>query len=484
MVTQLLAKARRRCLSHLALDESALALTIGMGGAVALLLAGTQILDWYWVVLLVAASLGTGLYRLRKRIPSNYKLAQGIDRKLKLADALSTAVYFSSDTAGGDEAVRNLQRREAETIARSVDLRAGLPFRRPRYVYPAVVLAVAACGLFALRFAMTGSLDLHPSLVTIALDTFFPATPDLAKATRPRDPRKAVAPDLGKPDAPLGNDPDAPQDMLDSTKPTDAARPDSADQTKAADKKDNPSNDPSTDDNQSKDSAKNDSKGNNPNQNEQADGKPPKDGKQSDADKESQQGANNENTSLVNKLKDAMSDMLSKIKPSPKGGQQAQQSAKNNQSGKPNQKDQKGQKSADQDPSNSDTQTDRNDNGDSSQSADAKGGKKSVDKNMPADSKTGAGSSDGDKTAKEAEQLQAMGKISEILGKRAQNVTGEVMVEVGSTKQQLKTPWAQREATHVEAGSEIHRDEIPLMYQQFVERYFEEIRKVPTNRNQ
>jgi hypothetical protein len=53
------------------------------------------------------------------------------------------------------------------------------------------------------------------------------------------------------------------------------------------------------------------------------------------------------------------------------------------------------------------------------------------------------------------------------------------MVEVGSSKQQLKTPWAQRQASHVEAGSEIHRDEVPLMYQQFVQQYFEEIRKSP-----
>jgi hypothetical protein len=73
----------------------------------------------------------------------------------------------------------------------------------------------------------------------------------------------------------------------------------------------------------------------------------------------------------------------------------------------------------------------------------------------------------------------AMGKISELLGKRAQNVTGEVMVEVGSGKQQLKTPLAQRNATHNEAGGEIHRDEVPLMYQQFVQQYFEEIRKGP-----
>ena len=78
---------------------------------------------------------------------------------------------------------------------------------------------------------------------------------------------------------------------------------------------------------------------------------------------------------------------------------------------------------------------------------------------------------------REAEQLAAMGKISEIIGKRSAQVTGEVMVEVGSSKQQLKTPWSQRQAAHSEAGSEIHRDEVPLMYQQFVQQYFEEIRK-------
>lgn len=72
-----------------------------------------------------------------------------------------------------------------------------------------------------------------------------------------------------------------------------------------------------------------------------------------------------------------------------------------------------------------------------------------------------------------------MGKITEIFGKRAQNVTGEVMVEVGSSKQQLKTPWAPKQATHVDAGGEIHRDEVPLIYQQFVEQYFEQIHKSP-----
>jgi len=72
-----------------------------------------------------------------------------------------------------------------------------------------------------------------------------------------------------------------------------------------------------------------------------------------------------------------------------------------------------------------------------------------------------------------------MGKISELIGKRSQNVSGEMMVEVSSGKQQLKTQYSNRSASHAEAGGDINRDEVPLAYQQYVLRYFEEIRKVP-----
>ena len=90
---------------------------------------------------------------------------------------------------------------------------------------------------------------------------------------------------------------------------------------------------------------------------------------------------------------------------------------------------------------------------------------------------SGIGSQEGDKSTRQAEALKAMGKITELFGKRAENVTGAVMIEVGSTRQQLKTPLAQRDASHAEAGSEIHRDEVPLEYEQFVQRYFDQIRR-------
>jgi hypothetical protein len=113
------------------------------------------------------------------------------------------------------------------------------------------------------------------------------------------------------------------------------------------------------------------------------------------------------------------------------------------------------------------------------QAAQGKSDSRSADRPNSPDGKSGIGKQDGDKTAREAEQLRAMGKISEIIGKRAANVTGEVMVEVASGKQQLKTQYSDRKATHGEAGGEINRDEVPLAYQQYVQQYFEEIRKLP-----
>jgi hypothetical protein len=90
---------------------------------------------------------------------------------------------------------------------------------------------------------------------------------------------------------------------------------------------------------------------------------------------------------------------------------------------------------------------------------------------------SGIGSQDGDKNIRQAEQLAAMGKISEIIGKRSANLTGEATVEVQSTSQQLRTPYAPRGAEHSQGGAEIGRDEIPVALQTYVERYFEQVRK-------
>ena len=448
-----------------------------MGGAIALLLAGTQILEWYWIALLTAASLGVGVYRLRSTVPSTYRLAQRIDRKLNLADALSTATYFESDTSRGHEAIRARQHAEAESIARTIDVRVAVPFLRPRYAYPAIALAAVAFGLFALRFAVTGTLSLKPSLITAAFEHFFPPKADLAKLDKKGKPIKPPSGDESNPDSPTVENQDAPDQMLDANDAPDASNPQAADNSKESAKQGK--QDDQNADVQGDQSDKGDKQGNGNDASEDNSKQGSKDGKQQNG-KEAKQGSENQNSSLMDKLKDAMANMMNKMKSSSKDGQQnQQQNSQNNQSQQDKAK-QQGKQGQQQQQAQSDSQSDQqSDSGDKKQSADAKGSEKSSDKNASQDSKSGIGSADGDKAAKEAEQLAAMGKISEILGKRAQNVTGEVMIEVGSSKQQLKTPWAQKQASHAEAGSEIHRDEVPLMYQQFVQQYFEEIRKTP-----
>jgi hypothetical protein len=484
VVSRLLTQAQRRSFVQLALDQAALALAIGMGGAIVLLLTGTQILEWYWVVLLAVASLGIGLYRLRKSIPSKYKLAQWIDRRLRLADALSTATYFASHDArrsetDSNEAVRLRQREEAERVARTVDVRAALPGAKSRFLYPALALFAVACGLFVVRYAVTGKLSLEPSLVKIAFDTFFPSKQLTAQNLKKGDPMKSPPVDQDGPDAPSTQSDQTPDSQLDSNEPPDASNPQASDNSKDA-AKDGAQTDPDQaagdqGEKGDKTSQGNDSDQNNDSKDSSKSGGDQKNGKQDSK----QQNASNENSSLMDKIKDAMSNMMNKMKPSSaQNGQNSQNSQKDGQTGQQQKSGQKGdaqQKQAQQ--SSADAQSDQSDSGDKKQSADAKGAEKSSDKNASQDSKSGIGSADGDKAAREAEQAQAMGKISEILGKRAQNVTGEVMVEVGQSKQQLKTPWAQKSTTHTDAGGEINRDEVPLIYQQYVEQYFEQIRK-------
>ena len=60
-----------------------------------MLVTGTQILDWYWLVALASAGLAIGFVRLRKRALTRYEVAQALDQKLALRDTISTAWYVS-----------------------------------------------------------------------------------------------------------------------------------------------------------------------------------------------------------------------------------------------------------------------------------------------------------------------------------------------------------------------------------------------------
>ena len=99
---ELVRRARRRILHNELLCQGANALSAAMVAVILLLIAGTQILSWYWALLLPAAATVFALYRVRKRLPSLYATAQTVDRRMELTDTLSTAMFFEDvDSAKG-----------------------------------------------------------------------------------------------------------------------------------------------------------------------------------------------------------------------------------------------------------------------------------------------------------------------------------------------------------------------------------------------
>ena len=177
----------------------------------------------------------------------------------------------------------------------------------------------------------------------------------------------------------------------------------------------------------------------------------------------------------MSKLKDAVSNMFSKSSQSDPG-----QKAQGQQV--PGAKGEKGagEKSASKGQEQGQNQAGSEDgepNGDAQQGqqADGKAGAKNAQQSSQAGN--GVGSQDGSKDLRAAEQLKAMGKISEIIGKRAATVSGETTVEVQSGKQQLRTAYTNTAAAHGETDSGSGRDEIPAGLQAYVQQYFEQVRK-------
>jgi hypothetical protein len=481
-------------LGYAGVTALSLATALALSGGILLLLLGTQILNWYWLVLLFVGSLAVSAYRLRKRILSGYEIAQEVDRRLEFKDALSTAYYFdepSRRAASSPEFIEH-QRQIAEQLAQSADIGRGLPFLRPRTLYINAALAVLACGMFGLRYGLQRSLDLRPPLVRIAFEGFLGSSRDIAdakKGKRPfdgegnRDKGSATDPQDGK-----SEDLNTAADSQDALNTLDANNPDSGapDSSKA---KAGQQNKPGDDSPESADKEQSSPDGDAAGDSSLSSEDKSKKGKQPDGGKNSNQaGSDGDNSSLADKLRDAISNLLAKLKPQSKPNEGQQRSASQSPGAQPGQKQnqpQDGTKTANQeqaDANSSGESQGEQQQGGSDQPAQGKSQGSSNERPNSPDGKSGIGNQDGDKSAREAAELAAMGKISEIIGKRAQNITGEVMVEVSSGKQQLKTQYSKTNATHVEAGGEINRDEIPLAYQQYVQQYFEEVRKLPASK--
>ena len=491
------AAVRRRSLV-LAVEHSAFAFTAFFGGLVLLLLLGTQVLRWPWLAGLVAAGAAIAVVRLRQQRMSRYAVAQLVDRRLQLQDSLSTAWFLLEQPPREDHAFAMAQIERAAERAGQVEPDRVFPFVWRRAWMVAGALAAVAFGLFALRYLVTSSLDLQRALVPMHLPSFADVLEHVREAGGHRaekraladgariDPRRQVLP--GREGDPQLKDekgqqaanqvagtPNGKASQAPGSSPGDVKK-----NELAAGKDGKPGGD-------KQDSGKNDAGGAKPGQPQAQSGDPStKDAARENANRQPAQG-------LMDRMKDALSGMMAKMRPQDQGPGQ-----KKSDSQQPSQQEQKPgeQTAANNGPRDSQPEQNKRNSSDNqgqsreqsaqgqaeAQASEKSPGTQSHSSDESADRKgseahSGIGRQDGDKATKEAEQLRAMGKLEEIIGKRSANLTGDMTVETRSNHQQLQTQYSGRVAQHVDSGREIDRDEVPVALQKYVREYMEQVRK-------
>ncbi|HEX8984427.1 MAG TPA: hypothetical protein VF767_03315 [Bryobacteraceae bacterium] len=193
---ELIRRARRRFFFNELVAQGANVFSAAVLALILLLLAGTEVLSWRWLLPLPGLAAAAGVYLARRRLPSPYRVAQAVDRRMALADTLSTAIFFGDGAFGSRVSgrMRQSQLELANRMAAGVDVRRAVPYAMPRTVYVLAALVLVASSLFALRYGLSRRLDLKPPLARI-LQQVLRSSPQTqeAKAARPDPPRE---PDL------------------------------------------------------------------------------------------------------------------------------------------------------------------------------------------------------------------------------------------------------------------------------------------------
>jgi hypothetical protein len=489
-VGNLVRQARRRVLANQLFAHGANAGSAVLVAFILLLLFGSETLSWPVAVAIPLAAVSLGIYRVKRRMPSRYAVAQLVDRRLGLADHLSTALFFNEVDPGAPVApdIRRAQFEEASRLAQSVEVRRAVPYTVPRAVYLMAGLLLVAGSLFALRYGLSRRLDLREPLASFLPESITGGKPvHRADNARRNASQAPETPDEGS----TPSNQDRPSPGQDTNQEFQTPGESTTETIAGTDAKSVPMQKPgerndtemASDDADSEGESANGKNGEESQDGQQGGSKSAQSSKPQNGEKRDASNAG-DSSSLMNKLKDAFQNLLSRAKP-----QQSQQGApqhgkdQKSASGKPQQGSQPNGK--DGQPRNGGQQGDAQEGEDGQEAKNSenaqqgKGQGKSDSEQASKQPGSGIGSQDGDKAIRNAEQLAAMGKISEILGKRSANISGEATVEVQTTNQQLRTPYAQKGAEHTQGGAQISRDEVPVALQPYVQQYFEQVRKQP-----
>ncbi len=501
VVETLVQAAWRRRLVVITTEQLALALIIVFSGLILMLLMGTQILEWYWLLPLSIVGLGISGWRIRERLLRHYEVARLVDRRLQLNDALSTAWFLLTNTSPGNgdasKPAAQYQLRQAEQIAANIAAESAFPMVWSRMWIITLSLLVVIVGLFAARYLVNSSLSLKPALIrlplpssrsTLAAKESPGSRNDHAKPEAAENgelAREIVPPQArdGQPNSSVQTSPlqNGQTDPRSDQKANSAANGKSSQPSRSADGQQSASGSQSQDANQSD--------ANSPS----GDSKPSPNSKEANKSKgderrgQSKTADGQQTPGLMDKMRDALSGLMAKLQHSPAndsasrdakssnspGAQkgQNQDNAGNKQGAPPDQNGQKAESSLDSQSSAQAAAVEK------TPASSLGSSNQQTPQSKSNDPQSGAGRQDGEKDVRQAEQLKAMGKLAEIIGKRSANLTGEIKVEKPSGEQQLQTQYSNQVGHHSDTGGEINRDQVPLEYQSYVRAYMKEVHK-------
>lgn len=480
-VDALVRNAYRRSLVVLCVREAVLPVALVFAGAVLLLLAGTQILDWYWLVILPAVGLIAALMRARNRVPTAYGVAQTLDRRLTLNDTISTAWFIGEHPELAGTYVGRIQLEQAESLASTIDSASAFPICGLRSWTIPAVLAALAFSLFCVRFLTRQGLDLKQSLVPIHFNAITASVSNAWSAAEKRLAHIASNPSYSADTQTASTEREASRtsDVLGMKNSSSAGSEAAAESRNST---------PPLFPNGVQDApgSKGQARDGTPSASAPSNHEPSTStAQEKDNSGKSKASSGQQGQGLMNRMKDAMSSLMAKMKPASSSKSSSQSTARS--AAAPDQD--LAQTEGDQ----SQSQTSASQNSQNTPNAQSKGDEhgQAVEMPQPAasessrnsphpggnQSKSGVGKQDGSKSLKEAEELRAMGKLAEIIGKRSQDVSGEAMVETPSGKQRLKTGYTGEVGQHSDKGGEIDRDEVPLEFQQYVREYMARVHR-------
>jgi|GEM_PF-1984684 len=472
-----LTQARRRHYTGLLLAGVGMASAVIAALFCVLLLAGIQVLSLPAIAALVAVGIGLVIWRLRSQRIDLYQTAQAMDRSFGLPDTLSTAWHFGQQASFSD--VRQAQLEPLITRQQDEALRAlsahqtgeAFPLKFSRVHLAALVVCTIAVGLFAYRYLQSESLDLQNQLASLHVP--FINNEGEAPAMISDDERYQPLPEAKRSPLEEYQPPyDPSRERLDGTyndmppvTGINVSGEEAAEGSEAA-----------SNGNESANDMRNQL---NADPRRQQDGNKPDGGKREGGNQKQKEG-----NSLFDKFQEAVGNMMDKFSNQNKeameqrGEQQGKQDAKN-----------AGDKAGDGSDDSSDREgNQRNENANANEnSKQGAGGQQAQDmgkqdnasaNESASDAPSSVGADDGSKKMAENRQMEAMGKISEILGQRSEQVKGDMKIEVDAQKEQtLTTSLRNIRGEHKDGGGEVTRDAVPLRLQNYVKEYLKATRQ-------